>query len=173
VVSLCLIASGVRFRAPNDTLAKLQAAPHTSGDAARPLPRLTNVLAEATCNGRDAVANESAEALQRRASVSAVCQLQLVVRRRLSGCQLQCSAILHGATTERSRFVISACIYNRGAKWRDSATVPYHRSFACALAERGALARVASVTVQVAGLRASLVEPPGYGFRYARELALE
>ena len=28
-------------RPPNDTLAKLQTAPHTSGDAARPLPRLT------------------------------------------------------------------------------------------------------------------------------------
>jgi hypothetical protein len=26
-------------------------------DAARPLPRLTNALAEATCNGRDAVAH--------------------------------------------------------------------------------------------------------------------
>jgi hypothetical protein len=34
------------------------------------------------CNGRDAVANESPEALQRRAKESAVCQLQLVVRRR-------------------------------------------------------------------------------------------
>jgi hypothetical protein len=31
------------------------------------------------CNGRDAVANESAEALQRRAKISAVRQLQLVV----------------------------------------------------------------------------------------------
>ena len=59
-------------RPPNDTLAKLQAAPHTSGDAARPLPRLTIALAEAICNGRDAVANESAEALQRRAKASAV-----------------------------------------------------------------------------------------------------
>ena len=68
-------------RRPNETLAKLQAASHTSGDAARPLPRLTNALAEATCNGRDAVANESAEALQRRAKESAVCQLQLVVSR--------------------------------------------------------------------------------------------
>jgi hypothetical protein len=71
--------------AENDTLAKLQAASHTSGDAARPLPRLTIALAEVICNGRDAVANESAEALQRRANISAVCQLQLVVspRRRL------------------------------------------------------------------------------------------
>jgi len=67
----------------NGTLAKLQAAPHTSGDAARPLPRLTIALAEVICNGRDAVANESAEALQRRARVSAVCQLQLVVRPRI------------------------------------------------------------------------------------------
>jgi len=65
------------FGAPNDTLAKLQAAPHTSGDAARPLPRLKKYSEEVTCNGRDAVANESAEALQRRANVSAVCQLQL------------------------------------------------------------------------------------------------
>jgi hypothetical protein len=71
-----------RVRRPNDTLAKLQAAPHASGDAARPLPRLTIALAEAICNGRDAVANESAEALQRRAKGSAVCQLQLVVRPR-------------------------------------------------------------------------------------------
>jgi hypothetical protein len=71
---------GHRLRPPNDTLAKLQTASHTSGDAARPLPRLTNALAEAICNGRDAVANESAEALQRRARESAVCQLQLVVR---------------------------------------------------------------------------------------------
>jgi hypothetical protein len=47
-------------RAPNGTLAKLRAAPHASGDAARPLPRLTIALAEANCNGRDAVANESA-----------------------------------------------------------------------------------------------------------------
>jgi hypothetical protein len=74
---------GIRvFQRPNDTLAKLQAAPHTSGDAARPLPRLTIALAEAICNGRDAVANEAAEALQRRAKESAVCQLQLIVRRR-------------------------------------------------------------------------------------------
>jgi hypothetical protein len=66
----------------NGTLTKLQAAPRASSDAARPLPRLTIALAEVTCNGRDAVANESAEALQRRAKVSAVCQLQLVVRPR-------------------------------------------------------------------------------------------
>jgi hypothetical protein len=58
----------------------MQAASHASGDAARPLPRLTIALAEANCNGRDAVANESTEALQRRAKESAVCQLQLVVR---------------------------------------------------------------------------------------------
>ena len=69
------------FRAPNDTLAKLQAAPHASGDAARPLPRLKMNSAGVTCNGRDAVAYESAEALQRRAKISAVCQLQLVVSR--------------------------------------------------------------------------------------------
>ena len=61
------------FRAPNGTLAKLQAASHTNGDAARPLPRLTMHSEEANCNGRDAVANESAEALQRRAKASAVC----------------------------------------------------------------------------------------------------
>src|SRR5207237_978764 len=36
------------LRAPNDTLAKLQTAPHTSGDAARPLPRLTFVWRERT-----------------------------------------------------------------------------------------------------------------------------
>jgi hypothetical protein len=70
------------MRPANGTLAKLQAAPHASRDAARPLPRLTIALAEAICNGRDAVANESAEALQRRAKASAVRQLQLVVRRR-------------------------------------------------------------------------------------------
>jgi hypothetical protein len=35
---------------PNGTLAKLRAAPHASGDAARPLPRLTIALAEAICN---------------------------------------------------------------------------------------------------------------------------
>jgi hypothetical protein len=29
---------------PNGTLAKLQAAPHANGDAARPLPRLTNAF---------------------------------------------------------------------------------------------------------------------------------
>jgi hypothetical protein len=40
----------------NGTLAKLRAAPHASGDAARPLPRLTIALAEVICNGRDAVA---------------------------------------------------------------------------------------------------------------------
>jgi hypothetical protein len=60
------------LRRANGTLAKLRAAPHASGDAARPLPRLTIALAEANCNGRDAVANESAEALQRRAKISAV-----------------------------------------------------------------------------------------------------
>jgi hypothetical protein len=36
---------------PNDTLAKLQAAPHTSGDAARPLPRLTLAWRERTATG--------------------------------------------------------------------------------------------------------------------------
>src|SRR5207237_10350 len=36
------------FAPPNDTLAKLQTAPHTSGDAARPLPRLTFVWRERT-----------------------------------------------------------------------------------------------------------------------------
>jgi hypothetical protein len=46
------------FRAPNGTLAKLRTAPHTSGDAARPLPCLTMHSDEATCNGRDAVANK-------------------------------------------------------------------------------------------------------------------
>jgi hypothetical protein len=35
-------------RPPNDTLAKLQAASHTSGDAARPLPRLTLVRQKRT-----------------------------------------------------------------------------------------------------------------------------
>jgi hypothetical protein len=69
------------FRAPNGTLAKLRTASHASGEAARPLPRLTIALAEVICNGRDAVANESAEALQRRARLSAVRQLQLVVGR--------------------------------------------------------------------------------------------
>jgi len=58
-----------KIRRPNDTLAKLQATPHASGDAARPLPRLKMYSEEVICNGRDAVANESAEALQRRASI--------------------------------------------------------------------------------------------------------
>src|SRR3954471_25062464 len=66
---------------PNGTVAKLRAAPHASSDAARPLPRLTIALAEVICNGRDAVANESAEALHRRTKISAVRQLQLVVGR--------------------------------------------------------------------------------------------
>jgi len=44
------------FRPPNDTLNQLQAAPHASGEAARPLPRLTKSSAGANCNGRDAVA---------------------------------------------------------------------------------------------------------------------
>jgi hypothetical protein len=74
-------ASTIRSLA-NGTLNQLQAAPRASGDAARPLPRLRKCSAGAKCNGRDAVANESAEALQRRAKVSAVCQLQLVVGRR-------------------------------------------------------------------------------------------
>jgi hypothetical protein len=56
---------------PNDTLAKLQAASRASGDAARPLPRLKMYSAGVACNGRDAVENESAEALQRRAKISA------------------------------------------------------------------------------------------------------
>jgi hypothetical protein len=47
------------------------------------LPRLTIALAEVICNGRDAVANESTEALQRRAKEPAVRQLQLVVSRRV------------------------------------------------------------------------------------------
>jgi hypothetical protein len=72
----------------NDALAKLQAASHTSGDAARPLPQLKMYSEEVTCNGRDAVANESTEALQRRAKASAVCQLQLVVSRRCALSQL-------------------------------------------------------------------------------------
>jgi len=59
------------FRPPNGSLNQLQAAPHASGDAARPLPRLKMYSAGVTCNGRDAVANNSAEALQRRAKVSA------------------------------------------------------------------------------------------------------
>ena len=59
----------------NGTLNQLQAAPHASGDAARPLPRLKMYSAGVNCNGRDAVANESAEALQRRAKY-----------RRLDGC---------------------------------------------------------------------------------------
>ena len=67
------------FQPPNGTLAKLQAASRTDCDAARQLPRLTIALAEAIGNCRDAVANVSAEALQRRANASAVCQLQLVV----------------------------------------------------------------------------------------------
>jgi hypothetical protein len=69
-------------RRPNGTVAKLRAASHTNSDAARQLPRQTFRMAGATCNWRDAVANESAEALQRRAKVSAVRQLQLLVRRR-------------------------------------------------------------------------------------------
>jgi len=52
----------VSYGPPNGTLAKLQAASHTSSDAARPLPRLKKNSEGVTCNGRDAVANESAEA---------------------------------------------------------------------------------------------------------------
>jgi len=83
-------ACGPAFRRPNDTLAKLQAAPHTNGDAARPLPRLTDQSftctpasrttsdaagplprptmhsEEANCNGRDAVAPKVTEELQLR-----------------------------------------------------------------------------------------------------------
>ena len=65
---------------PNGTVGKLQAASRTNCDAARQLPRLTNALAEANCNCRDAVANESAEARKRRTSASAACQLHLLVR---------------------------------------------------------------------------------------------
>jgi hypothetical protein len=39
------------LRPPNDTLAKLQAASHTSGDAARPLPRLTIMRRERVATG--------------------------------------------------------------------------------------------------------------------------
>src|SRR3954471_2474538 len=87
---------------PNGTVAKLRAAPHASGDAARPLPRLTIALAEVICNGRDAVANESAEALQRRARLSAVRQLQLVVGRRCSRTTVHpLPAILRGQCAAR------------------------------------------------------------------------
>ena len=41
-------------------------ASRTISDAARPLPRLTNALAEANCNGRDAVAPEMKQELQLR-----------------------------------------------------------------------------------------------------------
>jgi hypothetical protein len=40
VLKLVAVAA-VTVRRPNGTLAKLRAAPHASGDAARPLPRLT------------------------------------------------------------------------------------------------------------------------------------
>ena len=43
-------------RRPNGSHNQLQVASHASGDAARPLPRLKMHSAEATCNGRDAVA---------------------------------------------------------------------------------------------------------------------
>jgi hypothetical protein len=62
-------------RLPNGTLNQLQAAPRASGDAARPLPRLTMHSAGAICNGRDAVAQRVAEALQRRAKGSAAWRL--------------------------------------------------------------------------------------------------
>jgi hypothetical protein len=42
-------------RLPNGTVAKLRAAPHANGDAARQLPRLTMHSEEAICNWRDAV----------------------------------------------------------------------------------------------------------------------
>src|SRR5207237_6596422 len=63
--------SRLEERRANGTLNQLQAAPRASGDAARPLPRLKVYPAGVNRNGRDAVANESAEALQRRAKVSA------------------------------------------------------------------------------------------------------
>jgi hypothetical protein len=49
--SFCEVAiDGYRSCRANDTLAKLQAATHTSSDAARQLPRLTKRSAEANCN---------------------------------------------------------------------------------------------------------------------------
>src|SRR4051812_2911822 len=52
-----LPARSTLFGAPNGTVAKLRAAPHASGDAARPLPRLKMGSAGVSCNGRDAVAH--------------------------------------------------------------------------------------------------------------------
>jgi hypothetical protein len=48
--TICRVAIRGGSRA-NDTLAKLQAASHTSGDAARPLPRLTIAWRERTATG--------------------------------------------------------------------------------------------------------------------------
>jgi len=70
-----IVRSGSYVRRPNGTLNQLQAAPRASDDAARPLPRLRRCSAEAICNGRDAVPDKLAEALQRRAKVSAAWRL--------------------------------------------------------------------------------------------------
>jgi hypothetical protein len=66
-------------RLANEPLAKLQAAPHANGDAARRLPRQTLVRRERFAS--DVTPSQNAvQELQLRASVSAVCPLQLIVR---------------------------------------------------------------------------------------------
>jgi hypothetical protein len=67
-------------RPPNEALAKLQAGSHAKGDAARQLPRQTITRREQTAT--DVTPSHTlAQELQLRASVSPVCQLQLIVRR--------------------------------------------------------------------------------------------
>jgi hypothetical protein len=63
---------------PNGPLAKLQAGSHANGYAARQLPRQTLVRRERTAT--DVTPSQTlVQALQRRASESPVCQLQLIV----------------------------------------------------------------------------------------------
>src|SRR4051812_46360168 len=71
------------FRAPNGTVAKLRAASHTSGDAARQLPRLMTRRRKRTATAVTPSQTLS-QARKRRASASAVRQLQLLVRARSS-----------------------------------------------------------------------------------------
>jgi hypothetical protein len=79
--TVTLAGTGRFLRPPNGTVAKLRAASHTNRDAARQLRRLTNDRREQTAT---AVTPSQAQPkpLQRRASESAVRQLQLLVRRR-------------------------------------------------------------------------------------------
>jgi hypothetical protein len=75
------ILQKVDVRRPNGSLAKLQAAPHANSDAARCLPRLESCRQERFAS--DVTPSHArAQGLQLRATVSAACQLQLIVRAR-------------------------------------------------------------------------------------------